>query len=455
MPVLRQGPLPASARTQGLSATVDTGGTLVGEASPNAIIEVHNLSEAPTGSRVVEDGVEIARAGADGRFQAKVTGALPGDVLQVQVREPGKPVTTAIQLRVDASRSQGDPRAAFVNLSRVGASFDGQAVELSTRTRQPVTEPDATVRFTNTRTKAFVDVVADPLGRLPATSLAANAGDQIDVRVSDGTVALDTVPSLGTITVPTTSTAPVQPAHQKKDYGLQLLALNGPLIQPSGPGYGRQGSIGNCPVPAAAAAVAAVDPDAVRNLIKENKDGTYTVTFHPANKPPVEIVVDNQVWGRGGRPTYGTGGSSNGVVESWFPLVEKAYAAYVGDYEILGAGTSVGTVLSEMTGRATTATFTNVTSLDDVWRELQRGAGNALAMAGGTYGSSEQSRYRGSGVYANHAYSVMGIEEQNGRRLVTLRNPWGSGTPSGGMPDGIFQMKLEDFCHLFQVLNVS
>ena len=80
-------------------------------------------------------------------------------------------------------------------------------------------------------------------------------------------------------------------------------------------------------------------------------------------------------------------------------------------------------------------------------------------MAAGTWGASEASRYRGTGVYANHAYSILGVEEQGGRRLVTLRNPWGAGSALQGrigpIDVGVFQMKVEDFCRLYQVLNVS
>jgi hypothetical protein len=54
---------------------------------------------------------------------------------------------------------------------------------------------------------------------------------------------------------------------------------------------------------------------------------------------------------------------------------------------------------------------------------------------------------------------VLGIEEQAGRRLITLRNPWGSGAALqgriGNVDVGVFQMTVEDFCRLFQVLNVT
>ena len=77
-----------------------------GGATAGAVIEVNNLTTLPTGNGVVEDGVEVARAGADGRFCAQLKNANAGDVVQVQIRQPCQPVTTALQLRVDAARTQ-------------------------------------------------------------------------------------------------------------------------------------------------------------------------------------------------------------------------------------------------------------------------------------------------------------------------------------------------------------
>ncbi|HEY1098474.1 MAG TPA: C2 family cysteine protease, partial [Myxococcota bacterium] len=424
-----------------------------------AVIEVNNLTRLPTGSGVTVDGVEVARAGSDGRFFAKLTGATPGDVLQVQLRAPGQPITTALQLRVDAARTQFDPTAPMVRTDRLRVVADGSTATISTRTRQPVTEPDATVRIENARTKQFVDVIADVFGRLPDVSIAAVFGDKLTIKASDGSTDIAGAHAIDRFDV-VDRAAPSQPAPLLKDASyVKLLPLTGPLFLDNGPGYGRQGSIGNCPVPAACVALAAVDVDTLKKLIVDNGNGTCTVTFHPQGQRPVEIVVDNQVWGSGSSPRYGHAERTGGGMERWFPLVEKAYAAWVGDYEVLGKGTSVGKVLGELTGRPVREVWTNEHSVDEVWAKASRAASDGLPMAAGTFGTSESARYRGTGVYANHAYSVLGVEEKAGQRLITLRNPWGSGAANSGRvgayDTGVFQMKVEDFCQLYQVLNIS
>ena len=48
---------------------------------------------------------------------------------------------------------------------------------------------------------------------------------------------------------------------------------------------------------------------------------------------------------------------------------------------------------------------------------------------------------------------MLGYEEKNGEKYVTLRNPWGESEPAGNGPnDGVFQLKLEEFSKLYQTL---
>lgn len=451
MPVVRNGPLPSSAaRTQELDATVDKDGTVTGTAPPSSRIEIANLSTAPTGHLLPSDVVEVATADANGHFTFKMPSALAGDVLQVQARASAiSAPSSTVQLRVNASDRSNDPRAAFVSIKRLRVDLDASGnANIFPRTTLPLCEPDAVLRFTNTRTKQSIDVVVDPLGRVSSVTLAAQKGDTIDVAVTDD-IATRAPVSSGTLTVGAPAVS--SPAAVANDMQrAQLVTIPGRLFLDK-LGLGKQGQIGDCPVPAGASAIAAVDPQAIRDLIRDRGDGTFLVTFHPPGDKAVEIVVDDKLFGRGGSPMYGAGARDpqSGDVELWFPLVEKAYAAHVGSYDILAKGTSVGKVMADFLGRANTEVWLKDAKPDDVWQRMLRARASGQSMACGTYPSSESARYSGSGLYPNHAYSVIALSETNGQRMVTMRNPWG-----GSGFSGEFQIKLDDFVRLYQVLNI-
>ena len=52
---------------------------------------------------------------------------------------------------------------------------------------------------------------------------------------------------------------------------------------------------------------------------------------------------------------------------------------------------------------------------------------------------------------------MLGCSERNGKRYVTLRNPWGESEPKGnGANDGIFEIEFSKVAKLFQqVLTVE
>jgi hypothetical protein len=86
-------------------------------------------------------------------------------------------------------------------------------------------------------------------------------------------------------------------------------------------------------------------------------------------------------------------------------------------------------------------------------RHRQWRIGAKTPLAAGTFGEDEAARYTNTGVYADHAYSVLGTAQDGAQRYVQLRNPWGESEPAGNAPnDGIFRLKLEEFAQLFQNL---
>src|SRR5262249_25649067 len=110
----------------------------------------------------------------------------------------------------------------------------------------------------------------------------------------------------------------------------------------------QQKDLGDCYIFGAMAAVARANPGVIEKLIKENNDGTYTVTLYiqegslEPSKTPREIIVRPTFpVQRQGRPVYGGFGNvkkeegGGTKPELWAMLIEKAYAINAGGYNKL------------------------------------------------------------------------------------------------------------------------
>jgi hypothetical protein len=143
-------------------------------------------------------------------------------------------------------------------------------------------------------------------------------------------------------------------------------------------------------------------------------------------------------------------------MEMWWPLLEKAYAQYKGSYDAIGNGGSAGTVMSAMLGlqtRYVSLGSKSQTTQDRAWNAIKSQIDNKLPAALGT--GDEEDRYRNTGIYGDHSYSVLGYKEENGKRYVKIRNPWGESEPSGnGANDGVFFMELSKVCELYDSLDL-
>jgi hypothetical protein len=87
------------------------------------------------------------------------------------------------------------------------------------------------------------------------------------------------------------------------------------------------------------------------------------------------------------------------------------------------------------------------------WALLPLIVHDELHLGAGTFGDDQEAKYTNTGIYADHAYSILGYEKSGNDRLVIMRNPWGESEPAGNGPnDGIFKLKLADFQKLYQTM---
>jgi hypothetical protein len=222
----------------------------------------------------------------------------------------------------------------------------------------------------------------------------------------------------------------------------------------------QQGQLGDCYFAAALAGIAATHPEAIKQLIQPAADGSADVTFHQKDPltgtfQPVVIHVDAELYESSpGAPLYGHSPGDRASMELWFPLVEKAWATLKGGYDGVTAGVQ-NQVFEAVLGRPAGWLAVSSANADAAWDTLSATVKAGLPIGAATRGVDD-GRYARSGVYADHGYTVLGADEENGQRFVTLRNPWGSGEPRGdGKDDGVFRLPLARFLELYEQLQFT
>ena len=460
--------------TTGLSVTGNQANGLSGLTKAGATIEAINITTAPGGRLHMEDTMVVGKADANGKFSmAKLTGdqvMKEGDLVRMRARYADG--TTSDWVTVKAAGIEAkDGRNAVVALFRIGMADAGGgkvSVDNINASRQ-VSEPGAKLQFTNNRTGEKTQVVITDTGGFPAgTKLHGKAGDSFSIAASDGVNNTAFTTSVGNVTVPggaagTTDLIPDPALHANEldsagKPKFSKVNFTGPLFI-DGPTADdvQQGQIGDCYFPAAMAAIARHNPDALSSMIKDNGDGTYTVTFKEKDWATgrfkdVQVKVDGDLYARSyGGALYGRSANSSDPkkMELWFPLVEKAYAQWKGSYDAIGNGGSSADVFEEFTGamgRSTNAAG----NPDSVWRTITTAIDAKKPVAAGTHDDGGPVNYANTGVFGDHAYSILGYEKVGTDRILIIRNPWGESEPAGnGANDGVFKMKLEEFQKLY------
>jgi hypothetical protein len=390
-----------------------------------------------------------------------------GDVIRLRGRRADGTATDWIELKVGGR----DVTNAQFNGMRLALSDDGNGkVGLTHNTGRPLTEPGAQLRFTNLRTGDVLDVKADAKGSIPAgLKIPGKGGDQIAVSVSDGenNKDLKTIATTLSVLSPSGVDATDDPKPHKDEVradGTPMYPLrryNGPLFVGGAQSSDvRQGAIGNCYFPAACAAVAHQMPKIIEDAITETTSPTgereFNVRFFSRSGRMEMVTVDADLYTRSwGGPIYGSTTSANDAdkMELWFPILEKAFAKWKGSYDAIGNGGSSAAAMTALTGKSTDYLSTGYESADQIFKAIKAAGDKKQPMTAGTH--DDKKLYTNTGVYGDHAYSVLGAEESNGKRFILLRNPWGeSEAGSDGKNDGYFKLELSQFMKLYDNVDI-
>jgi hypothetical protein len=182
----------------------------------------------------------------------------------------------------------------------------------------------------------------------------------------------------------------------------------------------------------------------------------FEVRFYSPSGRMELITVDADLYTRSwGGPVYGNTPNNNDLdkMELWYPILEKAYAKWKGSYDRIGNGGSPASVLTALTGKPTKYLDTSSNSADEIFKAVKDAGDKKMPMTAGTH--DDKKIYTNTGVYADHAYSVLGAEEVAGKKYILLRNPWGeSEAGNDGKNDGYFKLEVAQFMKLYDDVSI-
>jgi hypothetical protein len=201
----------------------------------------------------------------------------------------------------------------------------------------------------------------------------------------------------------------------------------------------HQEQVGDCYLLSSVGEIAKIRPDILQKMIKDNGNGTYTVTFHEQKSglsyvwgkvtgdtfKEVQVTVDGNF-----APNVANSGPADDVVagkkEIWVQVVEKAYAKYHGGYDKIQGGDPAN-ALQELTGKEATSVGTGSVSLKDLQDDVAAKKPIVMSTPDRDEGKKGKMPFK---MHSNHAYMVDHIEAgPDGKARVFLRNPWGHDDP--------------------------
>lgn len=190
-----------------------------------------------------------------------------------------------------------------------------------------------------------------------------------------------------------------------------------------------QGGLNDCYVFAAMSAIVSVDPGRIKNMIKDNGNGTYTITFAGTGwfSADKQTVSTDFAKGKHGNVTLRKA--------LWPLLVEKAYAQEKGGINKLDTGGNPGDAVNDFTDKGPSRFDPRDKEVSWILSKLAKAHQDkqpSTILAPKKDDASKEKKEMSDkipGLHFWHAYAVVEVDEK-GRR-VKLFNPWGSDHPNG------------------------
>ena len=229
----------------------------------------------------------------------------------------------------------------------------------------------------------------------------------------------------------------------------------------------RQGAIGDCWLLATLASIANFQPGAIKNIIKENPDGTT-----------VDVTLQRELLSGVFRKETYTVEKSTFTTESgmhimskypdslWVQMIEKAFSAYFAkgqdsiDYNnIRGGGFGSRDAFKIILGKDARSPLIFIAIADfsrSLFSKIKSALDENVPIAYMSAGIRSMKDINGNSVYHNHVYSIIDAEESEGKYYLKLRNPWGYNVGNDHhVNDAIITVELKNVCRgLFEIANL-
>lgn len=193
-----------------------------------------------------------------------------------------------------------------------------------------------------------------------------------------------------------------------------------------------QDGLNSCAVMSTIKAIAAQNPDVIKNMIRDNGDGSYTVTFKEydngifgigAGWKNKEVTVRGPFDGAAADP----GDVKNGQREIWPAIIERAYEQY-SKLNFTRDGENAGNVQQAILGREPTRAPPSNYSAADLQNKVNNGeAVTALTPDPSKWNDDQKKIADQYNVSGWHWYRVEGTYvDKDGTTRIKLDNPWGT-----------------------------
>ncbi|OIP38730.1 MAG: hypothetical protein AUK47_11310 [Deltaproteobacteria bacterium CG2_30_63_29] len=202
---------------------------------------------------------------------------------------------------------------------------------------------------------------------------------------------------------------------------------------------------------ASLSALANTDRSMLEKNCKANGDGTYTVTFYEKDPKAEsgykahEIVVTPETAG----PEEKT--DEDGKSDELLAIITQAYTDWRGGADKVGEGKG-GEAMEALTAEPTEYLPAESSNADGMWATLIEACNWNQAIVATSRGEDVKALFSESDMKPWHAYVVLKCKEVNGKKMVTLRNPFAKAGASEG---NVIEVDLEKFAKLYRGISIS